>query len=181
MKKIIAILLSLIMVMGLFAACGNNGSTDIEGSNENKGNTTTAPQATDPTPSETDPEPTDAQLTTVTPGKLTMATNAFFPPYEFYEGDKIVGIDAEIAEAIATKLGLELLLIYIIVTVVRNYVEPKIVGTQLGLHPIITLIAMFIGMRLFGFVGVFGLPVAVSFLWKQRQEKLQSEEESVPL
>lgn len=110
MKKIIAILLSLIMVMGLFAACGNNGSTDIEGSNENKGNTTTAPQATDPTPSETDPEPTDAQLTTVTPGKLTMATNAFFPPYEFYEGDKIVGIDAEIAEAIAAKLGLELVI-----------------------------------------------------------------------
>ena len=71
-----------------------------------------------------------------------------------------------------TKLGLELLLIYIIVTVVRNYVEPKIVGTQLGLHPIITLVAMFIGMRLFGFVGVFGLPVAVSFLWKQRQERL---------
>lgn len=80
-----------------------------------------------------------------------------------------------------TKLGLELLFIYILVTVVRNYVEPKIVGTQLGLHPIITLVAMFLGMRLFGFVGVFGLPVAISFLWKQRQEKLQAEEESIPL
>jgi len=41
-------------------------------------------------------------------GKLTMATNAQFPPYEFYEGDKIVGIDAEIAAAIAAKLDLEL-------------------------------------------------------------------------
>ena len=39
---------------------------------------------------------------------LVMATNATFPPYEFYEGDKIVGIDAEIAEAIAEKLGMEL-------------------------------------------------------------------------
>ena len=67
-----------------------------------------------------------------------------------------------------TKLGLELLLIYVIVTVVRNYVEPKIVGTQLGLHPIITLIAMFIGLRLFGFWGLFGLPVGISFLWKER-------------
>ena len=67
-----------------------------------------------------------------------------------------------------TKLGLELLLIYAIVTVVRNYVEPKIVGTQLGLHPIITLIAMFIGLRLFGFWGLFGLPVGISFLWKER-------------
>lgn len=39
---------------------------------------------------------------------LTMGTNAAFPPYEFVEGDKIVGIDAEIAAAIAEKLGMEL-------------------------------------------------------------------------
>lgn len=39
---------------------------------------------------------------------LTMATNAYFPPYEFYDGDKIVGIDAEIADAIAKKLGMTL-------------------------------------------------------------------------
>ena len=40
--------------------------------------------------------------------KLVMATNAEFPPYEFYEGDEIVGIDAEFAKAIADKLGAEL-------------------------------------------------------------------------
>lgn len=39
---------------------------------------------------------------------LVMATNAAFPPYEFYEDEKIVGIDAEIAEEIADKLGMEL-------------------------------------------------------------------------
>ena len=39
---------------------------------------------------------------------LTMGTNASFPPYEFYENEKIVGIDAEIAAAIAEKLGMEL-------------------------------------------------------------------------
>lgn len=39
---------------------------------------------------------------------LIMATNAEFPPYEYFEGEKIVGIDAEIAEAIADKLGMEL-------------------------------------------------------------------------
>lgn len=39
---------------------------------------------------------------------LTMATNATFPPYEFYEGEKIVGIDAEIAAAIAEKIGMTL-------------------------------------------------------------------------
>ncbi len=41
---------------------------------------------------------------------LTMATNAEFPPYEFYENDKIVGIDAEIAAALAEKLGMELVI-----------------------------------------------------------------------
>lgn len=40
--------------------------------------------------------------------ELVMATNAEFPPYEYFEGDKIIGIDAEIAEKIAEKLGMEL-------------------------------------------------------------------------
>ena len=47
---------------------------------------------------------------TATEGVLTMATNAQFPPYEYYEGETIVGIDAEIAAAIAEKLGLELVI-----------------------------------------------------------------------
>jgi len=38
---------------------------------------------------------------------LVMATNAAFPPYEFYEGEEIVGIDAEIGAAIAEKLGMD--------------------------------------------------------------------------
>ena len=70
-----------------------------------------------------------------------------------------------------TGLGIKLFVIYGIVTVVRNYVEPKIVGTQLGLHPIITLVSMFIGLRLFGFWGLFGLPVGISYLWKRKTEK----------
>ena len=40
--------------------------------------------------------------------KLVMATNAAFPPYEFKDGDKFAGIDVEIAQAIAAKLGMEL-------------------------------------------------------------------------
>ena len=42
--------------------------------------------------------------------QLVMATNAAFPPYEYKDGDKIVGIDAEIAAAIAEKLGMELVI-----------------------------------------------------------------------
>ena len=41
-------------------------------------------------------------------GTLVMATNAEFPPYEYYEDGDIVGIDVEIAKAIAAKLGMEL-------------------------------------------------------------------------
>ena len=41
-------------------------------------------------------------------GTLTMATNATFQPYEYYDGDNIVGIDVDIAQAICDKLGYEL-------------------------------------------------------------------------
>lgn len=52
--------------------------------------------------------PEAPKVATVNSGVLTMATNAYFPPYEYYEGDQIVGIDAEIAAAVADKLGLTL-------------------------------------------------------------------------
>lgn len=41
-------------------------------------------------------------------GKLIMATNAVFPPYEYYESDQVVGLDVDIAKAICDKLGKEL-------------------------------------------------------------------------
>ncbi len=53
-------------------------------------------------------EKAESKSLTVKDGVLTMATNASFPPYEFYDGEKIVGIDAEVAGLIAEKLGLTL-------------------------------------------------------------------------
>ena len=50
----------------------------------------------------------NADNKTTTSGTLVMATNASFPPYEYYENEKIVGIDAEVAELIAQKLGMTL-------------------------------------------------------------------------
>lgn len=41
-------------------------------------------------------------------GTLVMATNAYFEPYEFYQGDKVVGIDADMAQAVCDVLGYEL-------------------------------------------------------------------------
>ena len=90
MKKLIALVLAALMVMSLMAACGAANDT----------NTTTGA-----TTGETTGE---AAFQTSVPGKLVMATNAAFPPYEYLEGGKIVGIDAEIAQAIADKLGLTL-------------------------------------------------------------------------
>ncbi|MGB4438693.1 MAG: sporulation integral membrane protein YtvI [Sedimentibacter sp.] len=57
------------------------------------------------------------------------------------------------------RLGGGLLILYVTVTVVRNIVEPRIVGHQIGLHPIITITAMYAGLRLFGFVGFIIAPV----------------------
>lgn len=61
-------------------------------------------------------------------------------------------------------LSLGLLIVYLVVTVVRNILEPKIVGSQIGLHPIVTLVSMFAGAQLFGVFGLFGFPILLSLL-----------------
>ena len=62
------------------------------------------------------------------------------------------------------RLAISLLVVYIVVTVVRNILEPKIVGSQLGLHPVVTLCSMFVGAQLLGVVGLFGFPIGLSLL-----------------
>lgn len=60
-------------------------------------------------------------------------------------------------------LGIEILVLYIIITVIRNIIEPKFVGGDLGLHPLVTLIAMIVGLRLFGIMGMIGIPLIIAF------------------
>lgn len=62
------------------------------------------------------------------------------------------------------KLAAALLVMYVIVTIIRNIIEPKIVGSQLGLHPIVTLSSMFAGVQLLGGIGLFGFPITLSLL-----------------
>lgn len=62
-------------------------------------------------------------------------------------------------------LALGLLLVYLFITVVRNILEPKIVGSQIGLHPVVTLAGIFVGAQLFGVIGLFCFPIAISLLW----------------
>ena len=52
------------------------------------------------------------------------------------------------------KTGVGLLILYLVITVIRNIIEPKIVGKQIGLHPLLMLMCMYLGARLFGFLGM---------------------------
>lgn len=61
-------------------------------------------------------------------------------------------------------LAIGLTIVYVIITVIRNIIEPKIVGDQIGLHPLITLILIYVGAKLFGMLGLFGLPIAAAIL-----------------
>ncbi len=62
--------------------------------------------------------------------------------------------------------GVGIIILYAIIMVVRNVIEPKIIGKQIGLHPLIALICVFIGLKIFGFLGIFLLPFAVMFVYK---------------
>ena len=106
MKKLIAVLLAGVMCVSL-AACGAKTEEPAAPAEAE------APAEDAEAPAEDAEEPAEApaeigEFTTVTEGILTMGTNAAFPPYEFYDGENIVGIDAEIAELLAEKLGLTL-------------------------------------------------------------------------
>ena len=98
MKKITALMLSSAMMLSL-AACGGSASTE----------TVSSEAASSEAASSEAASADAAAVTTVNAGKLTMSTNAAFPPYEMTTdtGD-FEGIDIEVAGAIAKKLGLEL-------------------------------------------------------------------------
>ena len=113
MKKLFAIVLSCLLIAGMFAGCGN---TAAEETTTAAAETTAAAAETTAAAAETtgaaETEATEAaaaEFTTIEEGKLIMSTNAAFPPYEMVADDgSIEGIDVEIAGAIAEKLGLEL-------------------------------------------------------------------------
>ena len=104
MKKFFAMLLAATMLLALSACGGKSDSTQ----------TPAEPTQTESAPAEAAPAAAEpaadaAQLNTVNAGKLTMSTNAEFPPYESTDdAGQFIGIDVEIAQAIADKLGLEL-------------------------------------------------------------------------
>lgn len=54
-----------------------------------------------------------------------------------------------------------LLILYAVISVLRQILEPRIVGAGIGLSPILALMSMYVGLRLFGFFGMLLLPLAV--------------------
>ncbi|MBR0313409.1 MAG: ABC transporter substrate-binding protein, partial [Oscillospiraceae bacterium] len=95
MKKFFAMLLAATMLLALSACGGKSDSTQ----------TPAEPTQTESAPAEAAPAAAEpaadaAQLNTVNAGKLTMSTNAEFPPYESTDdAGQFIGIDVEIAQA----------------------------------------------------------------------------------
>ncbi len=60
-----------------------------------------------------------------------------------------------------TGMGISLAVVYIIITVVRQFLEPQVVGDSIGLHPLVTLIALYVGLQLGGIAGMIMGPILV--------------------
>nr|WP_101876113.1 basic amino acid ABC transporter substrate-binding protein [Lachnoclostridium edouardi] len=104
MKKSLAILMAAMMAVTA-AGCGSKQEETTAAQTTEAvetGDTTAAPED-----AETEAE-AEGEETAATGGVLTMGTNAEFPPYEYYEGGDIVGIDVEIMAAVAKEMGMEL-------------------------------------------------------------------------
>ena len=63
-----------------------------------------------------------------------------------------------------TGLGVGVLAVYLVITVVRNFLEPRMIGNRIGLHPLATLVFMYLGLKSIGLVGMFLFPLAVILL-----------------
>jgi polar amino acid transport system substrate-binding protein len=102
-KKVLSMVLCEAMTAAVLSGCGSKETT-AEAPAETEAAEET--EAVEETEAAEEPEAEEAEETTG--GVLVMATNAEFPPYEYYEGQEVVGIDAEMAAAVAEKLGMEL-------------------------------------------------------------------------
>ncbi len=73
--------------------------------------------------------------------------------------------------------GFFILILYIVITIVRNFAEPKIIGRQIGINPLFTLIVMFAGLRLIGFWGIIIFPLVFIVIFKYYKQQLEIEKD----
>jgi sporulation integral membrane protein YtvI len=69
-------------------------------------------------------------------------------------------------------IGISLIVIWGIISIVRQVVEPKIVGSQIGLHPLVTIASLYIGLQLMGGLGLIVAPLYI-ITYKKFQEATQ--------
>ena len=62
------------------------------------------------------------------------------------------------------KFGIALTIVYVIILIIRQLIEPKLVSKQLGVHPLTTLFAMYAGFKYFGFSGLIFGPIILMVL-----------------
>ena len=62
------------------------------------------------------------------------------------------------------KLAIAILVLWIVMSLVRQFLEPKLVSSNLGIHPIFTLIAMYTGFKFSGIIGLFLGPILLIIL-----------------
>ncbi|WP_026073991.1 sporulation integral membrane protein YtvI [Acetivibrio cellulolyticus] len=62
------------------------------------------------------------------------------------------------------RMGISLIILYGVVLVVRQMIEPKVLGQQIGLHPLVTLLSMYVGLRVFSFIGMIIGPITILLL-----------------
>lgn len=81
----------------------------------------------------------------------------------------------EIFFGVASK-GIGIAVLYLIVVLVRNFLEPKVISKQIGIYPLFTLISMFIGLKLIGFAGIFIFPTVLIVVIKYYKNELDLEQ-----
>ncbi len=105
-KQALALAMAAVMSLSM-TGCGSSEKETTAAPAETTASETTTAAAAESEKEETTAEESAAE-TEAAGGALVMATNAEFPPYEYYDGGEVVGIDVEVAEAIAAKLGMTL-------------------------------------------------------------------------
>jgi sporulation integral membrane protein YtvI len=68
-------------------------------------------------------------------------------------------------------LGIGIFVLMSIIMIVRQVIEPKILGKNLGVHPIVTLVTLYLGFELFGLWGMIFLPIVVLIFFSKDDEK----------
>ena len=108
-------------------------------------------------------------------------------------GSGVVLVPWSIISLVTGNVGMciGLLVVYVIISVLRQFIEPRLVAGQLGLPPIATLMGMYIGLKLLGVIGMFIVPITINVLkvlnddgvvrlWKNKGEAEATANGSMP-